>query len=246
MNLHYRPFTPLHSLSLPFTPLVAIFIIVVFLSCTTDAYDKGEGEYSLMEAELADVHIDGKGHADYFVTDDDERLTVAKTFSNSWMSKTDTTYRAIVYFSRATANGREYSSSNSPTAEIVSANRVGVIIPKRLKKTENMKADPVRFESIWMSNSYRYLNVSLYLLCGSTNDKDAIHILGCVADTLITHEDSTRTAYATLYHDQNGQPEYYSQRTYVSIPLDSIPADTLHLTINTYNGPLIKKVKIKE
>ena len=223
--------------------------LLILTSCTTDAYDKGEGEYSLMQAELADVHIDAKGHADYFITDDDERLTVAKTFSNSWMSKTDTTYRAIVYFSRITASDREYSSSNSaayPTAEIVNASRVGVTIPKRLKKAENMKTDPVRFESAWLSKSYHYLNISLYLLCGSTSDKDALHVLGCVADTLVTHDDSTRTAYATFYHDQGGQPEYYSQRTYVSIPLDSIPADSLHLTINTYNGPVIKKIRIKE
>ena len=223
----------------------SLFISFALLSCTTDAYDKGEGEYSLMEAELADVHIDGKGNADYFVTDADERLTVDNAFSNSWMSKTDTTYRAAVYFSRTTTTNRK-SASSPTTAGIVSANRVGVINPKRLKKDAEMKADPVRLESIWLSNSYRYLNISLYLLCGSTTDESAIHILGCVADTLITHENSTRTAFATLYHDQGGQPEYYSQRTYVSIPLDSIPADSIHLTINTYNGPVVKKIRIKK
>lgn len=232
-----------------FTIQYSLFACVALLSCTTDAYDKGEGEYSLMQAELADVHIDGKGHADYFITDDDERLTVDNTFSNSWMVKTDSTYRAAVYFSRIIADNRKYSLYNSaayPAVEIVNANRVGVTIPKRLKKGENMKTDPVRFESAWLSKSLRYLNISLYLLCGSTSDKDALHILGCVADTLITHEDSTRTAYATFYHDQGGQPEYYSQRTYVSIPLDSIPADTLNLTINTYSGPVVKKIRIKK
>ena len=221
---------------------LSLIISIVLLSCTTDAYDKGDGEYSLMQAEMADVHIDEKGHADYFVTDADERLTVDNTFSSSWMTKNDTTYRAVVYFSRTTAKEGE----TGVAAEIVSASRVGLIIPKRLKKAENMKDDPVRFESVWVSSSYRYLNIGLYLMCGSTDDKDAVHVLGCVADTLIDHENSTSTAYATLYHDQGGQPEYYSQRTYVSIPLDSIPADSLHLTINTYDGPVVKTVKIKE
>lgn len=222
--------------------LLLIFLLcsVTLLSCTTDAYEKGDGKYSLMEAELADVHIDGQGHADYFITDNDEHLIVSKTFSNNWMTKKDSIYRAVVYFSRTT-NIRNRKDS----AEIYSANRVGVIIPKQLKKDAEMKADPVNFESAWLSSSLRYLNASLYLMTGSTKDENALHILGCVADTLITNSDNTRTACVTLYHDQGGQPEYYSQRTFVSIPLDSIPADSIRLTVNTYKGPVIKKLKIK-
>jgi hypothetical protein len=210
----------------------------VLLSCTTDAYDKGDGEYSLLQAELADVYTDSSGLADHFITDNNERISIANSYSNSWMTKADTTYRAVVYFMRS-------EETSSPSADIFSTNPVGVIVPKRLKKADTMKTDPVRFESAWMSRSGHYYNVALYLMSGATTDSKALHVIGCVADTLMVNADSTRTAYITLYHDQGGRPEYYSQRSYLSIPLDSIPSDSVNLTINTYDGPVIKTFSIK-
>jgi len=41
-------------------------------------------------------------------------------------------------------------------------------------------------------------------------------------------------------------PEYYSQRTYVSIPLTGVDADSLWLTVNTYDGLVIRKLILEQ
>lgn len=58
----------------------------------------------------------------------------------------------------------------------------------------------------------------------------------------MVNADGTTTQHLTLYHDQGGVPEYYSQRTYVSIPLSDIHADFIILTINTYDGGKERKI----
>ena len=48
-----------------------------------------------------------------------------------------------------------------------------------------------------------------------------------------------------LYHDQGGVPEYYTVQQYVSIPSPLLKdADTVELTLNTYNGKKVVKVAV--
>ena len=205
-------------------------VLLTLSACTNDAYDKGEGSYSLMQAEMADIHVGSDLKADYFVTDDDEKFTVATPFTTNWMKTADSTYRAMTYFSK----------QGDGMAEVEGFNRVGVITPKRQK---DLKTDPVRFESAWMSRGGQYLNACIYLLQGSTSDEKAIQTLGCHIDTLRRNADGTKTMQLTLFHDQGGVPEYYSQRTFVSIPLANATTDSVCLTINTYEGVIRKTFK---
>lgn len=218
--------------SLPCAALITSLLSLLTSACSTDAYDKGEGGYSLMRAEMAEVHVDGSLKADYLTTDDGERLTIATPYSSSWMKTPDSTYRALAYYSKR-AEG---------IADVQGMSRVGVIVPKRMKEP---KTDPVRFESAWMSRGGRYLNAGIYLLLGSTDDEKAIHTVGCHLDTLRGNADGTTTMQLTFYHDQGGVPEYYSQRTFVSIPLDNAATDSVCLTVNTYDGPVRKTFRIK-
>ena len=110
---------------------------------------------------------------------------------------------------------------------------------------EKVKTDPLTLESIWISKNKRYLNASVYLKVGSTDDEEAIHKMGVVCDTIMAHADSTRTLHLRLYHDQGGVPEYYSQRTYFSLPLSELHADSIRFSINTYKGEVVKTLKIK-
>lgn len=206
-------------------------LLLMLCSCTADVYDKGEGEYSLMLAEMADVHVGGDLRADYFVTDDDERVPLATPLTVSWMKTPDSTYRAVTYFSRTAAG-----------ADLMGLNRVGVAEPR---KRDSLKTDPVRFESLWMGHNGQYLNVSIYLMTGAASDEKAIHRLGCNDDTLMANADGTTTQCLTLYHDQGGMPEYYSQRTYVSIPMKRIMADSVRITINTYDGAVKKSLPLQ-
>lgn len=219
----------------------AALLAIAVSSCTSDAYEKGDGEYSVMEAQMAEIHVDSTLQADFFVTDDGEELAVANPFKTGWMTTPDSTYRAMAYFSRNN-DGKEAQGARGSVrllAHVNGLNRVGVAVPRKIKE---MKTDPVHFESMWLSANGKYLNLGLYLLLGSTDDEEAIQKLGCLNDTLVANADGTTTQHLTLYHDQGGVPEYYSQRTFVSIPLDAIRADFIALTIRTYSGGTERKI----
>jgi len=211
--------------------LSSLLLAISLYACSVDSYDKGDGENSLLQAEMADIHFDGNKRADFMVTDEDERLTIRNPFTNKSVTTADSTYRFVAYYSK---NGNE--------AEVTGVNKVAVTVPKRIK---DMATDPVQFESMWMSKTRRYLNVSIYIMLGTTDDEKAIQTLGCNVDTLMTNDNDTRTLRLTLYHDQGGVPEYYSQRTYISIPLQGTDADSVSLTINSYKGKVEKTFPTK-
>lgn len=204
----------------------AIPALLFFISCTNDTYDKGDGEYSLLEAQMAEIHIDKDLSADYLTTDDGEQMHITTPFTSSWMKTPDSTYRAMTYFTRTNSG-----------VDVTATSRVAVAVPKEIK---DLKTDPLKFESAWVSPTGNYINLSVYLMLGTTNDENAIQALGCHKDTLRHNADGTSTRLLTLYHDQGGVPQYYSQRTFISVPVTGINADSVCLTIYTYDGILTK------
>ena len=208
----------------------SIFSYLLF-SCTIDAYDKGEGELSLLTAELVEAHVGSDKQVEYVVTDQDEQLTFQKVLTAKWIEKNDTIYRAMLYYNKV-ATGK---------ADVISFNRVGVLIPRDSIKG-GMKTDPLHLESAWLSKTRKYLNLRLRLMMGTTEDEDAIHTIGLLRDTTAS---TSSNSHMTLYHDQSTIPEYYSTTTYASIPLSQLTTDTLTLTINTYNGPVVRSFSLK-
>ena len=207
--------------------LITSYLSLLTSSCTVDSYDKGEGDYSLMRAELVEAHANSNKLFDYCVTDESEHLTFTEPVEISGIQTADSLYRALLYYNMVKEG-----------AEVLSIGFVNTLFPRRIKE---MKTDPVRFESMWMSTSRRYLNMGLYIKTGNSSKKDAHHTIGINLDTLVQHDDGTRTAHLSFYHDQGGMPEYYSQRAYLSIPTDSIDADSVYLRINTYQGVIEKR-----
>jgi hypothetical protein len=96
-----------------------------------------------------------------------------------------------------------------------------------------------------MSKTGRYLNLSLLLKTGVTDDTTAIHDLAIVSDTIITHPDNKRIRHLILHHDQNNVPEYYSTQVYISIPTKRIDADSVRISINSYDGEVVAKHRIR-
>jgi len=208
-----------------------IFHSSFFISCSTDAYDKGEGDYSFMRADLADVHVGADKKAVSFDTDDSRHFTIENPFTTKLFTTPDSIYRLALYY--------KYKEVNSAAAEVVGTSQVAVLRPKVIPADE-MKTDPVRFESAWLSKNRRYLNTSIYLLVGETVVEEAHHVIGAHIDTLMQNGDGTRTLHLRFYHDQGDMPEYYSQRTYMSIPLQGFDADSVSISINTYQGEIEK------
>lgn len=212
-----------------------VFVLLFFLgliwSCTQEYYDQGDGDFSLMRADMVIAHTNAQKQVDNFVTDDGEVVTLATPTAVSWMKTPDSIYRAVFYYSRS-----------SEGVTLNASARVGVVTPKHI---DDLKTHPVDFESIWLSKDKLFLNLMLSLKLGSTDDEKAIHTLGCHIDTLMHNADSTKTMFLRLYHDQSTVPEYYSQRTYLSIPLSIVDADSVEINIASYKGNVVKRFSIR-
>ena len=210
-------------------------LLITHSSCTQDAYEKGEGEYSLMRADFIEAHANGKKEIDRITTDEGDQYSVTKAFTTKWVTTADSTYRCILYYNKVEEGNDKYA------AEPISIGQVPCPKITPLAELDKpMKTDPVKFESAWLSKTGKYLNLSLYLMTGTTDDEDASQTLHVVQDTVMTNPDATRTSHLRLYHDQAGIPEYYSVQVYASILTSQIDADSVRISINTYKGPVTK------
>ena len=217
----------------------AITLFFTILSCTRDSYEKGEGKYSQMRGDFAEMHIGSDKKANSITTDDGDLLPLKELYSSQWISTADTTYRCILYYNKVKGTDGKMS------AEIISAGQVPCVQVKPLKKFEGeVHTDPVKFESIWMSKTGKYLNLSLQLMIGQTDDTTAIHQLGLLSDTLIVNPNGKRTLHVFLNHDQGKVPEYYSTQVYMSVQASTLDADSVSFKINTYSGIVEKTLFI--
>jgi hypothetical protein len=192
-----------------------------------------------MRGDFAEMHIDSDKKANAITTDDGDLLPLKELFSSQWISTADTTYRCILYYNKVEGTDGKMS------AEIISAGQVPCVQVKPLKKFEGeVHTDPVKFESIWMSKTGKYLNLSLQLMIGQTDDTTAIHQLGLLSDTLIVNPNGKRTLHVFLNHDQGKVPEYYSTQVYMSVPASTLGADSISFKINTYSGIVEKTLSI--
>lgn len=214
-----------------FSAVVAV-ALVLLAACTQDAYEKGEGEYSLLRADFVDMHAGSDKYVDYVVTDDGDSLAAEPPFTISWIQTADSTYRALLYY-----NKREGK------AEVVS---IGQVLVPAIKNAGTVKGgvvtDPVYVESVWRARTGRYLNLRLRVLTGQVEEeKKAGQVFGCADDTLVSHPDGHSALYLRLYHSQNGEPEYYSRYVFLSVPIGGVKADTIVMRINTYDGVVEKR-----
>ena len=212
---------------------VIVFLIICHLSfvnltsCTTDSYNKGQGKYSLMQAELVDLTVNGDKQGTVFVTDDGDSYSLTPAVTASWIKTADTTYRAVLYFNVLTNN----------TAEPVSVGTVPTLRAREHWKMTEQKEDPLGLESAWLGKNGKYLNLAVLLKTGQVDGEDGVHTIGLAQDTIIVNPDQTRTAKFRFLHDQASVPEYYTNRRFVSILLpDTVQLDTIRLTFPTYEG----------
>lgn len=214
------------------------FLVIIWLisSCTTDSYEKGDGKYSLMQGDFVEAKVNAQRQIVSFSTDDGEKYDLSEPYTDKWIKTADTLYRCMLY----------YNKVENKKAELVSIGEVPcprILTLAELKK--DLRTDPVKFESMWLSKSGKYLNLYLQLKTGVTDDTTAVQQLAFISDTLIVNPNQTTIRHITLHHDQNKVPEYYSTKAYVSLLTDSIAADSIRISINTYTGLVSKKMLIR-
>lgn len=207
--------------------------IAALTACERDSYDKGTGAYSLTTADFVEAHTDADRLVGSAETDGGQQLTLTQPLAPAWATVADTTYRAILY----------YNQAEGSRVQPLSITQVAVFTPKPRAELEQVKTAPLTFESAWMSRGGKYLNVGFYLKTGEVaGDDRPRHTLGVVGDGTRQNADGTRTALVTLYHDQGGVPEYYSNKYYISILCSDCECDSIALSINTYKGMVVKTV----
>ena len=211
--------------------LIVFVAVCLLCACTKDAYDKGEGEYSLLRGDFAEAFINSSKLVTKVVTDDGDELALTEPFKAGWVSTADTTYRCMLYYNKVDNQVEVYSMRQVPCLTV--HNLPDFEVP--------LVTDPVTFESTWMSKNGRYLNVSILIKTGVTDDTTAIQSLGFVSDTIITHPDNKKIRHIIMHHDQGKVPEYYSTQVYMSIPTEKIDADSVRISINSYDGEVVVK-----
>lgn len=190
------------------------------VSCDYTGYETGDGEYSNLRAEYADITVK-QGKVVSIVTDNDENLVVPSSFAYS--EKKDTTVRRLLYYN--------YYDATQPI-QVAGQKSVNMTIPLMWEGQENAKTDPLTVSAVWMSANKRYLNMQLGIMVGSTESEAAQSIvLRC--DSVSTYNKGA--IWLTLCHDQGNIPQYYTRELLFSVSTKLLP-DTIHLKANTYSG----------
>lgn len=197
--------------------------------CTNESYDTGDGRYSYLRADFGMAHAERPLSIDYFISDDSDTLHFQSPLSPMWAVTGGEYYRCLLYY-----NVGESASEVSP----VSVSQV--LVARVLPPSDTLSTDPLVFQGAWIGGGY--LNVAFEVKTGQADGVDSKQIVGMTLDSI----SADSTAWMTMLHSQNGVPEYYSSRSYMSVPLDSIPAKEISLSVNTYNGKAVKRLELKK
>lgn len=216
--------------------LVLLTLSLMCISCEQDLYDKGDGVYSYMRADFVEAIVGSDHHVSHVVTDDNQRLALTSPLTKPWIEKCDTVYRAVLY----------YNYSGGSTAEAVGLSRITTLSVKRdAIVAKGLKTDPLGLESIWLSGNKKYLNLGLLLKSGNITEGQHVHTIAIVVADVKENEDGTRTSELVLSHWQGDVPQYYTQRTYVSLSLSDLLSDSIKIGVNTYDGMITRTFCIK-
>lgn len=203
-----------------YTLLILCFSSSAFISCSNDGYDTGDGNLSYLCAEFVEAFTSSDTIVVKAVTDDGASLTFTQRIKTSWTSVPDSSYRALLY----------YSKGDNPVRAL-SLRQVPVLTPK--EHADSIATDPLTVESAWTSKNEKYVNLSLLLKTGVSEGVDEKQWLSLVVDPEASGTDNS----LLLLHAQNGVPEYYTTRIYVSIPIAALPTGKATiLRVNTYKG----------
>lgn len=199
--------------------LTIIGIILIISSCKQDVYEKGDGDLSYMQTEYADVTLSG-GYVKSVITDKGVNLPIPEIWKVQQDIKTDTLFRRLLY----------YKTDGKVFTELLDAKPVAILKPHTPQDIGEMKTDPVKLIAAAGSANGKYANIHLGIMTG--NAAGTSQLLRFRLDSEHSIDKGRRNI--TLYHNQAGQPEYYTQDIYLSLPFGT--QDTLDITFNTYSG----------
>lgn len=224
----------------PFTlPKLSVLILLalVFTACENETYDTGDGKYSYLRADFGEIRTGAAATAIGGTTDEGETLLFSSPYTTAWAAKADTTYRALIYY--------KYNNVETDKVEPQAISRVPVVKVYYTARPDTVKFDPLTLESVWMSKNKKYLNIAVILKTGQAEGIDALQTIGLMYENEATLPGDKRELRLRFIHNQAGVPQYYSSRTFVSLPLKNISADFIAISIPTYDGWISRTLQIR-
>ncbi len=207
----------------PRQALIGALATLALAACSSEPYDTGDGHYSYLQADFGMAHVTAAKTADYMLTDRGDTVRFAVPATASWLPAKDTLCRALVYH-------------DVKTRRVFTLSQVLVTRPLATAGTDSVPTDPLTIESAWPGGGY--LNIGFAVKSGKTDEVDARQSIGLLVDTIETAGDTVRAVTLRVLHGQNGVPEYYTVRGYLSTPR---PPSWRHARItivaNGYHGP---------
>lgn len=106
--------------------------------------------------------------------------------------------------------------------------------------TAEMRRDPVKVISIWKTGS-RWLNLHLGIMSGGK-----AHTCAFAREWEAAAADRPAKLRITLYHDRGDDGEFYTEKTYLSVPLrhyaDSlrVGVDSVEVRVQAYDGEVVR------
>lgn len=215
--------------------LPALLIMWLFAACESDTYDTGDGKYSYMRADFAEVYTDDASRLVKAVTDDDDLLVFDNPVSVSWITTPDSVYRALLYYNSVGHSVRPVMLGNVYVPPVRMADDV-----------KDPSTDPLHLDSSWMSRNGKYINLGITVMAGKDGEDTDKQSIGVACDGMTVGDDGAKEVRLRVLHNQNDVPQYYSVRTYISIPLAEIPysivsGDRIVVNVNTYGGEVSKE-----
>lgn len=204
--------------------LLSTFFCLLFLgACKEDEY-----VYPNVISTFIDVTTDASGTLQDLITDKGETLQILNREGLDGLTP-DSTYRTVSIY-----EPKETDTQGNATALLYSCQLIIAVKPVTANKLPDgiAKTDPLNVQSVWKSGNY--LNLILLPMA-----KEKSHIFHFIEDGITDNEDGSRTLHLTLYHNQNGDYEAFTRKSYLSIPLWAYEGrlaqgDQVILRINTY------------
>ena len=205
-----------------FFTISLLCLSVGFISCSNE--DDGYIYPSLL-SEFADVCTDEFGAFNLLLRDNGESLYIVNASEIKVDGVTpDTTYRTISRYEMLEGGAKLYSLQ-------------AILAPYALSIDsfpEGVKFDAVEMQSIWRGGDY----LNMILLVKALNGKHSFHF---IEDSITTSPIGVNTLYLRLAHDAGDDVQAYTQKAYLSVPLQPYASilsegDSINIRIPTTLG----------
>ncbi|WP_077155441.1 NigD1/NigD2 family lipoprotein [Bacteroides bouchesdurhonensis] len=181
-------------------------LLLLVAACGDDEY-----YYPSVKLEFVTVKSGTDGKLQTLLPDKGDEMLVSKDRTNSTMSPNDS--------KRVLANYEVFSSNGISSATIYSLQSLITLTPKLKGEQgygELTKTDPVDVVSIWMGRDYLNMILSLKV------KGDAKHVFDLLGEIQEESENGEQVVVLSLYHDAQGDAQYYNRRAYISVPLTKL------------------------